>query len=116
MAKKTAAKKPAPTAATKGKKGGKARTTPKAAKRATRANVGAVRPSLLDAAYQVLKGRKNPMRIAEIYEAILAKDLWKPGKGKTPVQTLAAGIVIEINKKGGESRFQRVDRGLFLAR
>lgn len=124
MAKKATTKKPAakakaPTAATSGKTAGKGTKPQAAPKRPTRAKSGAQdgkRLSLLDAAYQVLKGRKNPMKVSEIYEAVIEKGLWKPGKGKTPQATLAAGVVMEINKKGEESRFVRVDRGSFLAR
>jgi hypothetical protein len=34
-------------------------------------------------------------------------------KGKTPAATLYAAILREIQKKGSEARFKKVDRGQF---
>jgi hypothetical protein len=84
----------APTKAPRAKKPAKAKTTPKAKKDATRAKSGAKegKLSLLDAAAEVLKGRKNPMRIGEVYDAVIEKGLWKPGAGKTPKATLSAAV------------------------
>jgi hypothetical protein len=88
-------------------KGGK---QPKAAK--------APRPkkvSALDAAAQVLAKAKQPMRAKELMEQMAAEGLWTSPGGKTPEATLYAAMLREIGKKGEDSRFQKVDRGAFVA-
>ena len=57
----------------------------------------------------------KPMKVQEIMEAALAKGYCKVG-GKTPFNSFNGGIRSEITKKGKESRFKRVDKGLFAAR
>jgi hypothetical protein len=68
--------------------------------------------SLLDAAAKVLDGLKTPLTCAEIVEKVTSRGLWKPGKGKTPDQTLASAIGREI--KGKASRFKKAERGKFV--
>ncbi len=68
---------------------------------------------LLSAGAQVLKASGKPMKLGEIYDAVLAKGLWTPGEGKTPKATLSAGIITEIAKKGEKSRFVKTGPGLF---
>ena len=43
---------------------------------------------------------------------MLAKGMWKTG-GKTPSATIYSAMLREIDTKPGESRFKKVDRGLF---
>jgi hypothetical protein len=69
--------------------------------------------SALDAVAKVLKGRKNPMNMAEIMEAITSKGLWTSPGGKTPGQTVKSAILLEIQRKGSESRFVKVDKGWY---
>jgi len=70
--------------------------------------------SLSDAAVTVLKATRGAMRCKEIIAACHEKNLWHPpGGGKTPEASLSARIITEIEKKGGESRFRRVGRGLY---
>ena len=73
------------------------------------------RMSILDAASQVLADAKAPMQARQIVEAVIERGLWKPGAGKTPHATLYAAMTREIEKKGDDARFTKVDRGLFSA-
>jgi hypothetical protein len=69
--------------------------------------------SALDAAAQVLADAKEPMNSKAMIEAMAAKRLWTSPGGKTPHATLYAAILREINEKGAEARFEKVDRGQF---
>ena len=71
--------------------------------------------SILSAAHRVLLEAGHPMKVQEIMETALAKGYCKVG-GKTPFNTFNGGIRSDITKKGNESRFKRVDKGLFAAR
>ena len=73
------------------------------------------RPSALDAAAQVLKEAKKPLSCKDLAETILKRGLWKTN-GKTPAATLYAAIHREIDRKGKEARFEKVDRGMFALR
>lgn len=68
---------------------------------------------LLEAGYRVLKGTTKPMTIGDIYQKIIDRKLWKPGKGKTPQATLSAAVIGDIAKGPRKARFKRVDCGLF---
>jgi hypothetical protein len=94
---------------------------PKATKAASGRNVGEQgaprgeekRLGLVDAAILVLHEAGNkPMNVKDLVEAILAKKLWST-TGKTPAATLYSSILRDIQKKGAESRFKKVDRGQF---
>jgi hypothetical protein len=96
-------------------------STPKATKAASGRNVGQQgapqakekRVGLVDAAILVLHEAGNkPMNVKAIIEAILARKLWSTN-GKTPAATLYSSILREIQKKGSEARFKKVDRGQF---
>ena len=71
--------------------------------------------SALDAAVIVLKKAKPPMRCHKMVEAMFAQKLWA-SDGQTPHATLYSAILREIQKKGKESRFEKVDRGRFQLR
>ena len=73
------------------------------------------RISALDAAAQVIATAKEPMRATDMIAQMGAKDLWKSPGGKTPGATLYAAIIREIAAKGKDARFQKHDRGLFVA-
>ena len=77
------------------------------------ANSAEKRLSALDAAAQVLANAKEPMGSKALIEAMAAKGLWTSPGGKTPHPTLYAAMLREINTKGAESRFAKVDRGQF---
>ncbi len=66
----------------------------------------------LDAAAKVLAGSREPMRCADLTEAILKRGLWST-KGKTPAATLNAAMLREMKDKGRASRFRKAGRGLF---
>ncbi len=71
------------------------------------------RVSALDAAAQVLAKAEKPMRAQELIAAMAEQNLWKSPGGKTPHATLYAAMMREERDKGGESRFTKVDRGMF---
>jgi hypothetical protein len=71
------------------------------------------RVSALDAAAQVLQAEGQPMPSKALIEAMAAKGLWASPGGKTPHATLYAAMLREINAKGTQARFRKVDRGQF---
>jgi hypothetical protein len=95
-------------------------STPKATKAARGRNVGQQgapqakekRVGLVDAAIQVMKAAGKPMNCKDIVKVILEKKLWET-TGKTPDATLYSSILRDIQKKGAEARFKKVDRGQF---
>ena len=106
MATKKAPKKPA----------GKSKTTkakPAPAKKAKAASAKPKKLSALDAAAQVLAASKEPLNAKQMIDAMAAKGLWSSPGGKTPHATLYAAMLREINDKGKEARFTKVDRGQF---
>jgi len=70
------------------------------------------RTSGLDAAAQVLAASKEPMRAKDIVDAMLEQKLWTTN-GATPHATIYAAMIREIQQKGAESRFKKVERGRF---
>ena len=70
------------------------------------------KPSGLDAAARVLQEAGEPLRAKEIVERMLANGYWRTN-GATPAATIYAAVIREIADKGAESRFAKVDRGLF---
>jgi hypothetical protein len=92
-------------------------TTAPAKARKNKKNAGEAKPkkvSGLDAAYEVLKAKGEPMSAGAIVEEMLAKGLWKTD-GKTPAATIYSAMIREIDTKPGESRFAKTGRGLFKA-
>ena len=73
----------------------------------------AERLSALDAAERVLKENKKPMHAGELIDEMAAKKYWESPEGKTPTATLFAAMLREIAVKGDDSRFAKMDRGLF---
>ncbi|OQB83256.1 MAG: hypothetical protein BWX88_03445 [Planctomycetes bacterium ADurb.Bin126] len=70
----------------------------------------------LDAAVQVLSEAGEPLSTGEMVKRMIEKGLWSTG-GKTPAATIYSAILREINVKGDQSRFRKVERGRFeLAR
>jgi hypothetical protein len=93
--------------------------TPKAARvpktKAADGEKASKAPSLLDCAVIVLTKSGKPMTTGQMVEEILLDKLWS-STGKTPAATLYSGILREIEAKGDESRFKKVDRGQFELR
>lgn len=101
---KTATKKtPAPNAVTA--------ATTKPAKPAPRKGK---RPSGLDLAAKVLADAGEPLAAKTIAERVVAAG-WQTS-GKTPHATLYAAMMREIQSKGSEARFVKVERGRFSAK
>lgn len=75
----------------------------------------AKKTSQIQAAFQVLANANEPMNCQAMVEAMAAQGLWTSPGGKTPHATLYAAILREINTKGNDARFRKVDRGQFIA-
>ncbi len=99
----------------KGAKKPKGGMDPRTKRGAAPKRVKPKRVSALDAAVQVLAKSAKPMRAKELIAEMGAKGLWKSPGGKTPEATLYAAILREIQAKKSESRFKKVERGLFVA-
>ena len=69
--------------------------------------------SLLDAAAKVLEQADEPLNCKAIVEAAAEQKLWSSPSGKTPHNTLYSALLREINTKGADARFEKVERGLF---
>ncbi|MBP7946073.1 MAG: winged helix-turn-helix domain-containing protein [Verrucomicrobia bacterium] len=77
-------------------------------------NADAKQMSLLDAAAHILSlGTGDPMRCKDIVDLVVKRQLWTPGKGKTPASTLYSSILREITTKGDACRFVKTERGKF---
>ena len=105
--KKTATAKSASTKTAKAKE-----TKPKATPVATEPTK---KISQIDAALRILAKSKEPMNCQAMVDAMSAQGLWTSPGGKTPHATLYASILREINAKGKDARFKKVDRGQFVA-
>ena len=111
-------------AAKKHEQGGKAKSQPKQDQKAGAKGAKAAKASkepkpkklsALDAAAQVLSKSDKPMTSQALIDEMAAKKLWTSPGGKTPSATLYAAVLREISAKGKESRFKKVDRGLFVS-
>lgn len=71
--------------------------------------------SLLDAVEVVLAESRTPMRADEIARSVIARKLWAT-TGKTPDRTIGAALYMDIRNHGEDSRFQKVDKGVFNLR
>ena len=69
--------------------------------------------SALDAAAKVLSESSEPLNAKEMIEAMATKNYWSSPGGKTPHATLYSAILREIQKKGDDARFRKVERGRF---
>jgi hypothetical protein len=72
--------------------------------------------SALDAAAKVLVDAGEPMNCKSLIEAMAAKVLWTSPGGATPWATLYSAIAREINEKGNDARFVKVERGQFTVK
>ena len=66
----------------------------------------------LDAAAKVLEEAGEPLSCKAIVERAFEAGYWR-SDGKTPAATVYSAILREIQKKGDESRFRKVERGKF---
>jgi hypothetical protein len=83
--------------------------------KATRASKQATSGKLsqIDAAAKVLAEAGQPMTTKAMVAAMAAKGYWQSPGGKTPWATLYSALTRDIQTKGKESRFVKVDRGQF---
>jgi hypothetical protein len=72
--------------------------------------------SALDAAAKVLADAGEAMNTKAMIEAMAVKGLWTSPGGATPWATLYSAITREINEKGADARFVKVERGRFAAK
>ena len=70
--------------------------------------------SQIEAAVKVLAESNAAMTSKQMIEAMASKGYWTSPGGKTPHATLYSAILREIQKKGSESRFVKVDKGQFV--
>ena len=88
-----------------------AKTPRKPAK--AKAEAKSKRLSALDAAAKVLAETKEPMATRQMIEVMAKKGYWTSPRGQTPAATLYSAILRQINAKGKDARFKKVDRGQF---
>lgn len=91
----------------------KGTTAKNAAAKKTPAKATDKKLSAIDAAAKVLGESKEPLNTKEMVEAMSAKKYWTSPGGKTPHATLYSAILREIQKKGDDARFRKVERGRF---
>ncbi|MEX0652549.1 MAG: winged helix-turn-helix domain-containing protein [Phycisphaeraceae bacterium] len=68
--------------------------------------------SCLDAAAKVLEDAGEPMNTKAMVESMMAKGYWTTD-APTPSATLYSAILRELQKKGDDARFTKVERGKF---
>lgn len=89
-------------------------TKPKSAKATTPAKADAKKTlSQIEAAVAVLANAGEAMNCQAMVEAMGQQGLWTSPGGATPASTLYASILREINAKGKDARFKKVERGQF---
>src|SRR5262249_5938822 len=69
--------------------------------------------SAIDAAAKVLGEAGEAMSCQEMIKAMEEKGYWASPGGKTPHATLYSAILREIQAKGNEARFKKMERGKF---
>jgi HB1, ASXL, restriction endonuclease HTH domain len=106
-------KNPAKATAQKADKAPKRDKTKDTARPAAGAAAKPKKASALDAAAKVLVEAGTPLNCQEMIAAMAAKGYWTSPGGKTPQATLYSALLREIKTKGGESRFQKTERGKF---
>jgi hypothetical protein len=87
-----------------------------AAKKPAKAKGDAKRTSALDAAAKVLADSGEPMNTKQMIEAMAKKGLWTSPNGRTPWATLYSALLREINEKGADARFKKMERGKFAVK
>jgi HB1/ASXL restriction endonuclease-like protein with HTH domain len=72
--------------------------------------------SALDAAAKVLRETGQAMTCAALIATMAARGYWQSRKGRTPAATLYAALLRELQTKGEQARFVKVQRGKFALR
>jgi restriction system protein len=68
--------------------------------------------SALRAVEQLLQNEGKPLHYREITRLIIERGLWR-SDGKTPAATVNALLAVDIKRRGAQSRFRRVGKGIF---
>ena len=103
-----------PTRGRSAKASDKATNEAKPRKAATQAKQGdAKKLSCIDAAVKVLGESNEPLNTKAMVAIMTSKGYWTSPGGKTPHATLYSAILREIQTKGDDARFRKVERGLF---
>jgi hypothetical protein len=89
---------------------------PKRALRKAAGEAGPKKLSALDAAAKVLEESGQPMNCQEMIEQMAQKGYWTSPGGKTPSSTLYSAVLRELQTKGEQARFVKVERGKFSFR
>ncbi len=87
------------------------KTSPKAKKAKPEGNMSAVA-----AAARVLIEAGEPLTTQQMIEAMATKGYWTSPGWATPHATLYSALLSEINAKGKDARFVKVERGQFAAK
>src|SRR5262249_47426771 len=69
--------------------------------------------SALNAAVRVLEETKQAMSCPELIGVMATKGYWTSPGGKTPAATLYSSMLRELQTKGKEARFKKIERGKF---
>lgn len=69
--------------------------------------------SAIDAAAKILGEAGEAMNCQEMIKAMGEKGYWSSPGGKTPHATLYSAILREIQNKGNDARFKKMERGKF---
>jgi hypothetical protein len=72
--------------------------------------------SALDAAAKVLGATGRAMSCAELIATMAARGYWQSPTGRTPAATLYSALLRELQNKGENARFVKVQRGKFALR
>jgi hypothetical protein len=111
LAKKTGSAKTSGAAKSK-QKTAHATTQPTERKKAAPAST-AKKMSAIDAAAKVLGEAGEAMNCQEMIKAMGEKGYWTSPGGKTPHATLYSAILRELQNKGNDARFKKMERGKF---
>ena len=71
------------------------------------------KPSLLEAAAQILKRSRTPLNTKEILAKVIESGLWTPNGGKTPEQSLYGAFFLEMKNSSSPRIKKSAERGKF---
>lgn len=72
--------------------------------------------SAVDAAAKVLEESGQALNCQELIATMAARGYWSSPKGRTPAATLYSALLRELQTKGEQARFVKVQRGQFALR
>ncbi len=105
----TSRKKKASSASSAAKSGCKRRSSAKSSGKGRKARN---KIPMVEAAYMILSEERSPLHYKEITRRALDRGLIS-SRGSTPEQTLRTAISREINKRGEQSRFEKLEGGYY---